>query len=152
MGCATCRNMQHNDVAVAACTSTCDVPLMHVCCMFAPLPQICLSCIHSAGSAPDGFAAIKLTALGQPELLEHLSMILTETSRVYRVFVEQTLKPVEGVWGDGCACDEHDSTACCCHSNAHLPCCISIDSSQAAHLVGKITYDIFAKGMLSCML
>jgi hypothetical protein len=58
--------------------------------------QICLSCINTAGAAPDGFAAIKLTALGQPELLEHLSKIIVETNRVFRVFVEQTLKPEEG--------------------------------------------------------
>ena len=49
---------------------------------------ICQSCIEAAGARGDGqgFAAIKLTALGKPELLEHLSKILTETKKLFVAF------------------------------------------------------------------
>lgn len=48
--------------------------------------KICLSCIEAAGRRPDGFAAIKLTALGKPEFLEHLSLVLLATYRLYHEF------------------------------------------------------------------
>jgi proline dehydrogenase len=56
--------------------------------------RICESCIVAAGAKGDGqgFAAIKLTALGKPELLEHLSKILTETKRLFVAFADGEIK------------------------------------------------------------
>jgi proline dehydrogenase len=51
--------------------------------------KICRSCIETAGRRPNGFAAIKLTALGKPELLEHLSNVLNHTKRVFIQFCEE---------------------------------------------------------------
>lgn len=52
---------------------------------------ICRSCIEAAGAKGDGqgFAAIKLTALGKPELLEHLSLILTQTKTLFLTFATE---------------------------------------------------------------
>jgi len=50
--------------------------------------EICLSCIEASGNRPDSFAAIKLTALGKPELLEHLSIVLNHTKKVFKNFCE----------------------------------------------------------------
>ncbi len=41
---------------------------------------------QTAGQRPEGFAAIKLTALGRPELLQHLSVILTFTRNLFDQF------------------------------------------------------------------
>ncbi|KAL0486837.1 proline dehydrogenase [Acrasis kona] len=50
--------------------------------------EICLSCIEASANRPDSFAAIKLTALGKPELLEHLSTVLNHTKKVFQNFCE----------------------------------------------------------------
>jgi proline dehydrogenase len=54
--------------------------------------KICLACIEDAGKRPDGFAAIKLTALGKPELLQHLSNVLMDTKRLFATFLAQQQK------------------------------------------------------------
>lgn len=47
--------------------------------------QIFLECIESAASVGDGgYAAIKLTALANPILLQRLSLVLQETRRIFR--------------------------------------------------------------------
>jgi len=58
---------------------------------------ICRACIETAAVKGDGngFAAIKLTALGKPELLEHLSNILTHTKKLFYKFASSTLDGVE---------------------------------------------------------
>ena len=39
--------------------------------------------IETAGRRPGGFVAVKMTALGKPDLLEHMSSILMETRQVF---------------------------------------------------------------------
>jgi proline dehydrogenase len=51
--------------------------------------KICHSCIVTAGNRPNGFSAIKITALGKPELLEHLSNVLNHTKKVFIQFCEE---------------------------------------------------------------
>lgn len=46
---------------------------------------IFFSCISSVQAvSPEGFAAIKVTALGQPEILERISIALTETKLFFK--------------------------------------------------------------------
>ena len=48
---------------------------------------IFLSCVDTAGARENGFAAIKLTALGKPEFLERVSVILREITTLFNSFV-----------------------------------------------------------------
>ena len=45
--------------------------------MFTAVP----SCVQNA--SPGGFVAVKMTALGKPDLLEHMSSILMETRQTF---------------------------------------------------------------------
>ena len=48
--------------------------------------QIFLDCIDAAARQPNGFTAIKLTALGKPEFLRHISEILQAIRRTFHDF------------------------------------------------------------------
>jgi len=52
---------------------------------------VTLSCIESAGRGQDGFTAIKLTALGKPQLLLHYSTILSSIERLFKNFATSHL-------------------------------------------------------------
>lgn len=47
--------------------------------------EITLRAIETA-SAENGFAAVKVTALGKPELLQHVSTVIQENKRLFRTF------------------------------------------------------------------
>lgn len=49
---------------------------------------VSLQAIHAASEHKRGFAAIKLTALGKPELLKHISSILLDIRRLFETFTE----------------------------------------------------------------
>jgi len=53
--------------------------------------KIFLSCIETTGARADGFAAIKLTALGKPEFLERISLVLAEIRSHFRSFAVDQL-------------------------------------------------------------
>jgi len=48
-----------------------------------------LSCIDVAAARPDGFAAIKVTALGKPELLQRISSVIKEIQDLFQRLSEQ---------------------------------------------------------------
>lgn len=51
--------------------------------------EVFRSCIRSvANVSPDGFAAIKVTALGNPKLLERMSIAITESKNLFAKFDE----------------------------------------------------------------
>lgn len=56
--------------------------------------EIFHSCINSAGMRPDGFAAIKVTALCPPVLLMRISHILEESRRLFRSLSEEGGDPL----------------------------------------------------------
>lgn len=51
--------------------------------------QIFLDCIDAAARQPDGFTAVKLTALGKPEFLERISKILVGIRKTFEQFLPE---------------------------------------------------------------
>lgn len=52
--------------------------------------EVFLSCIEAASKQKDGFAAIKMTALGKPELLMHLSDVIAATKHMFVAFLHES--------------------------------------------------------------
>jgi len=77
--------------------------------------RICEQCIVAAGARTDsdgpGFAAIKLTALGKPELLEHLSKIIMETKRLFVAFAEEEVGAASAISKDAKAANGDESSS-----------------------------------------
>jgi len=70
--------------------------------------EIFKSCIETAARQDDGFAAIKMTALGKPELLQHVTTVIHEARRSFRTVVldqkhtslPSPINAVECGWGE----------------------------------------------------
>eukprot|EP00735_Rhodelphis_limneticus_P006599 TRINITY_DN19023_c0_g1::TRINITY_DN19023_c0_g1_i1::g.21570::m.21570 TRINITY_DN19023_c0_g1::TRINITY_DN19023_c0_g1_i1::g.21570 ORF type:complete len:580 (+),score=139.17,sp/Q9WU79/PROD_MOUSE/38.80/3e-114,Pro_dh/PF01619.13/1.2e-71,EF-hand_8/PF13833.1/1.2e-05,EF-hand_8/PF13833.1/6.2e+03,EF-hand_1/PF00036.27/0.00031,EF-hand_7/PF13499.1/0.0014,EF-hand_5/PF13202.1/0.0038,EF-hand_6/PF13405.1/1e+04,EF-hand_6/PF13405.1/0.016,ATG19_autophagy/PF12744.2/5.3e+02,ATG19_autophagy/PF12744.2/0.17,Peptidase_C80/PF1 len=55
--------------------------------------EIALKCIHTASQQKDGFAAIKLTALGKVELIRHISDVINDTRRIFTELSQDIVNP-----------------------------------------------------------
>jgi len=79
--------------------------------------QVCLKCIDVAAQRPNGFAAVKLTGLGNPDLLLRIAEIVTamrdtfsemfDTSRTTGANVGKTAGVYSGILGDSKFANQH---------------------------------------------
>lgn len=106
---------------------------------------ICAQCIEAAGMRQNGqqaFAAIKLTALGKPELLEHLSKILTETKRLFVQFTEASQQHAAAT-----AASSSSTPSSSPSSSSKLPSANNPNPSISVRT--KMTFSAFQSGLIA---